>query len=61
MKLYKFKMFDNQNMEYVSVSGQDTWFTYPEVAKAYTQLLTLLTNNRYEVHQIYLTTLCVLE
>lgn len=61
MKLYKYKIFDLKLMQYIEVSGFNTWFTLPEVAEAYTKLRTNENNSRYEVHEIYLTTICRLE
>lgn len=61
MKIYKYRVFDNLLMEYVEVSGVNTWFTLPSVAEAYTRLLTIGNNSRFEVHEIFLTTVCRLE
>lgn len=61
MKLVKLKIFDNLLMQYANVSGSDTWFDYSSVSKAYTQLLTVGNNSRFEVHEIVLTTVCRLE
>lgn len=61
MKIYKYKIFDNLFMQYSEVSGTNTWFTLPSVAEAYTQLLTIGNNSRFEVHEIFLTTVCRFE
>lgn len=61
MTIFKLKIFDNLLKEYSQVEGIDTWFTYSDVAKAFTHLMSIDSNNRFEVHQITLTKICKLE
>ena len=61
MVIFKLKIFDSLLKEYSQVEGIDTWFTYADVAKAFTHLMAIDSNNRFEVHEIVLAKVCRLE
>ena len=61
MKIYKFKIWDNVNMIYVTIEGKRTWYTNSKVAKAFDAVFLPSEPSRFEIHQIYLTEVCSVE
>lgn len=58
MKLYKYKIFHIGFSQYEEIEGSNSWYSVIDVAKAFDSIK----DKRYvEVHQICLTTICVLE